>query len=216
MAGIRRRNLASSRRRIGEEGEDEELGGNDIDDSQSDASLLSDDQVSLDGSDTSETNQAMSHGKDVAADKSHKQPARSTREEAMVSPEEEASQSAFTATADMNAMRSGLGSLKLNVEEEPIAFEDKVEEAAESLQVEIAHVGNSENLTTGKRESHVARARREAEAPRDKGPANPAFVPNRGGFFMHDYRNEHGNPGGPGRGRGKATGPLGNAASNTR
>lgn len=217
MAAHRRRNLAISRRRIDEEGEDEDLGVDDVDDSQSDASLLSDDQDSADGSELSVAGDATPRNKE---DESSKSPRSSRKAKHATTADvqessthgDKAQGATFTATADMDAMQKGLTTAGHVEEGESIAFEDAAREPGPFQEPpnDAAAVQDS----TGKKESYVTRARREGPALKDKGPANPAFVPNRGGFFMHDYRNDSGNQPGFGRGRGRGSGPPGNTSGN--
>lgn len=221
MAGNRRRNLASSRRRVDEEGEDEDVGIDEVDDSQSDASLLSDDQASSEGSELSEAEETTLRNKNGDGSKLHRLTRKSkhTKSTTSIQPmpaDISAPGPMFTATADMDAMANGLGGREHVVVAESVVFEDDamVQQGEQTTEASIDKP--SQPGLASKRESYVARARRETEGPKDKGPANPAFVPNRGGFFMHDYRNESGNQGGFGRGRGRAAGPPGNAPMNTR
>jgi len=219
MAANRRRNLAASRRRIDEEGEDEETGVDNVDDSQSDASVLSYDQASADGSELSDAGDVTLRGKEEESSKSPRSSRKAKHRNVAdvqkpVTQRVETQPGAFIATADMDALQNGFTSAGQIEGEESIAFENAAEDSGLS-QEPVADTASVQG-STGKRESYVTRARREGPALKDKGPANPAFVPNRGGFFMHDYRNDSGNQPGLAKGRGRGSGPSGNMPANAR
>ena len=98
----------------------------------------------------------------------------------------------FSASADTIAMMNGLDIKDIAPDEQAVEFEETSQDAS----AENA-VGNTETL--------IERRKREHEEYKRKRDADPAFVPNRGGFFMHDSRNNlsgtNGFRGGRGRGR---------------
>lgn len=96
-----------------------------------------------------------------------------------------------TVSADTMAMMNGL---QLN---------DQADDA------QAIHFGDDLELSavpTGPQETIAEKRKREHEEYKKKRDADPAFVPNRGGFFMHDSRSAPTGPasfrGGRGRGRG--------------
>lgn len=215
MAATRKRNLLSSRRRVHEEGEEDDgivdLG----DDSQSEASALTDAEDNADtyGSDLSEIDSREVQPSTQAIDESRAVEAIDeggsdhgteswTAQDALASPP---TKPAFIPTADTNAMMNGLKPDHGSEEEEAIHFED-------SMNQETTHSKKTESLTApetvspAKRESLAQRRTREHEEYKKRRDSDPAFVPTRGGFFMHDHRNDGFGQaafGSLGRGRGK-------------
>jgi hypothetical protein len=117
------------------------------------------------------------------------------------------SDAVFTASKDTEMMLNGLNGLKGSdkaVGDEVVDFETG------SLAVEhpVAVAPG------GRPESFAERKRREHEEYKKKRDADPAFIPNRGAFFMHDQRSANGHHGarqfGPrGNGRGGRGGAIG-------
>ncbi|KAL8940336.1 MAG: hypothetical protein Q9211_002330 [Gyalolechia sp. 1 TL-2023] len=203
MVAPRRKRLAASRRRVDEEGEDEEdliVAGLE-EDSMSEASATSDadDDADAEGSEASET-------------EAHRVP--DTFQESVVNGQAEQHQpanavpnvSSFGAlTNDTAAMMNGL-KLGEDVDEvEEIHFDDLARaseaRAAASVSAPVATVIQpTSNINDRRRQEH--------EEYRKRRDADPSFVPNRGGFFMHDHRSlapgQNGfRPFGRGRGRGR-------------
>jgi len=220
MPAHRKRALASSRRRVDDEGEeDEELDLNS--DSHSEGSILSGTE-DLETSDMSEVDEV--DGQELKQDVTSKatmevhDPAATSEENAAAesAPAGETTagqQSSFTHTADTEAMMSGLKLEASADDEEAIDFEeqgklvDDVVQAEESPAVVIPE-GPRQRETLGQRRA------REHEEYKAKREADPAFVPNRGGFFMHDQRHNQFGHGmqaqmGRGRGRGMPAGMVG-------
>lgn len=82
---------------------------------------------------------------------------------------------------DMDAMMNGL---KVSgVEDEGVAFENMGEP-----DVHLSHDIPQNQMEASLTDSIGERRRREHEEYKKKRDADPAFVPNRGGFFMHDHR----------------------------
>jgi len=109
------------------------------------------------------------------------------------------------AMADTEAMMNGLKISDDADAAEEVHFEDMVEDAElpPPQQLEVQNP-----VVAERRETLAERRRREHEEYRKKRDADPAFVPNRGGFFMHDHRSaapgQNGfRPFGKGRGRGR-------------
>ncbi|KAL9006549.1 MAG: hypothetical protein Q9188_000709 [Gyalolechia gomerana] len=213
MVAPRRKRLAASRRRVDEEGEDEEdsiVVGED--DSMSEASALSDADEDADA-----------EGSEVSDTEAHQAP--DTSQKSLVNGQARASTeqhqpgnaaptlSSFDAmTNDTAAMMNGL-KLGQDVDEvEEIHFDDLAlaseVRAAESVPAPFtAVIQPTSNI--------IERRKQEHEEYRKRRDADPSFVPNRGGFFMHDHRSSA--PGqngfgpfgrGRGRGRGVVGGPL--------
>ncbi len=108
-----------------------------------------------------------------------------------------------TASGDTEAMINGL-SISDEVEGEGIPFDDLSKQPEE--QEPKAEVEAHPQDTLGERR------RREHEEYKKRRDADPAFVPNRGGFFMHDHRSAAPGQNGfrPfGRGRGRGRGGIG-------
>ena len=219
MVVSRRKELLRRRRRIEDEGEEEEdsVAAGLEDDSLSEESAISDadDDADGEGSDGSET--AASDRKDVQ-EKNLRQ-RNGTGDPPITGPEPSKEPSAssikpslHTVMRDTQAMMNGLRFSGEVDEGEEINFED--------LGTNTDAVPQPDELSadTGKKAKSIIFGedrRREHEEYRKKRDADPAFVPNRGGFFMHDHRS--GAPGqngfrpfgrGRGRGRGIATGPF--------
>lgn len=216
MAVSGRKQVIRRRRRIEDEGEEEEEGSVTAgleDDSLSEGSAISDadDDADGEGSDGSETapselrDTKQKNGITAPSDTPHKSRQGN-------SPSSTVKPSFPTKMSDTQAMMNGL------------KFSGEVDEGEE---VEFDDIGKESQVVSGPREtaqnldeetpvnSVGEHRRREHEEYRKKRDADPAFVPNRGGFFMHDHRST--TPGqngfrpfgrGRGRGRGMVTGPF--------
>ena len=84
-----------------------------------------------------------------------------------------------TTTADTEAMMNGL-KISRDSEPEEIQFDDMNERPEAQQPLESQESQSIENP--------AERRRREHDEYRRRRDADPAFVPNRGGFFMHDHR----------------------------
>lgn len=223
MAARRRRNLLSSRRRAEDDGEEDAQRAPDAtSDSGSDISMLSDAEgdAGMSVSDMSDTETVSRPNATVDAQKgaggSVSQSVNEKDSTGQTAAPATLSTSAFTATADTNAMMHGL---KLSGDAGTggaVEFEehDKVE-AVDSAKAQDVPPAQPATITKrGGVGRGAARDSEDAGTAAAAGPSNPAFVPNRGGFFMHDQRNEQyrGGFGGRGRGRGRV-GPLNGSAS---
>ncbi|MCJ1282697.1 hypothetical protein MMC26_002022 [Xylographa opegraphella] len=206
MGAPRRKNLIASRRRVEDDEEEEgSVTAGVEEDSLSEGSAISDadDDADAEGSDTS----------DIGASKRSPAKRRNAIEkqvdEANAKADEAASttkhQSLTPAVADTEAMMNGMKiSDDANAVEE-INFDD-LGIQGEALQSQVP--AGVDRVLSDKTETLIERRRREHEEYKQKRDADPAFVPNRGGFFMHDHRSaapgQNGfRPSGRGRGRGR-------------
>ena len=115
-----------------------------------------------------------------------------------------------TSMADTEAMMNGMQISDTVNDDEVIDFDQPVK-APSTTEAGQAAV---EETTFDKAESLAERRKREHEEYKKKRDEDPAFVPNRGGFFMHDQRTAAGGQIGfrlAGRGRGRGRGGLGTA-----
>jgi len=220
MPAHRKRGLASSRRRVDDEGEEDD--GLDVNsDTHSEGSILSGTE-DLDVSDTSEVDEGEEQEKEKdttagAIEEVHVPAsipnAASASEPGLASDRTAGPQSSFSHTADTEAMMNGLTLEEGAEDQEAIHFEEQENLVqgpthAEESSAAIIPAGPRHRETIGQRR---AREHEEYKARRE---ADPAFVPNRGGFFMHDQRHNHYGPGmqaqmGRGRGRGVPVGIAG-------
>lgn len=213
MAVSRRKELIRRRRRIEDEGEEEEgsvVGGLE-DDSLSEGSAITDEDDDADGegSDGSDIPEPREVKQSNGITASPKPPLQARQDDSATST---AKPSFHMKMTDTQAMMNGLKFSGDVDEGEEVDFEDMGKEAQAILQPQ-------EPLQDLDKETGVnnigEHRRREHEEYRKKRDADPAFVPNRGGFFMHDHRSAA--PGqngfrpfgrGRGRGRGAVTGPF--------
>ena len=219
MASHRRRDLLARRRRVDDEGEDE--GGPDNgeleDDSLSDTSANSDLLDEEDGdADTGETNEDMevndpssSSQKPVANGHLPTEEDRLAQQGDMSVDRHQAK--AETGRTDTDVMLNGMEVPRGVAEAEEVAFEDMGKVNVEQQTAQRAHMNQ---VAGSAADTPLERRRREQEEYRKKRDADPSFVPNRGGFFMHDHR--HAGPAsngfrpfGRGRGRGGRGGAFG-------
>jgi hypothetical protein len=210
MPAQKRQDLLRSRRRTRDDADDDNSVMNEaIDDSQSDASAASDadDDADADDSDLSEPELHNSTGSAKRLAK-HKVPPKLQSISAGNSPTasfdakvEPGSQS-FHTISDTEAMMNGL---KLTSSQSPppaMDFDAVENEASQSA---------PESSKPSKQESPAEKRRREHDEYKKKLETDPAFIPTRGTFFMHDQRTPGQNgsrPYGRGRGRGRM-GPSG-------
>lgn len=114
-------------------------------------------------------------------------------------------------TVEMSDTEAMMNGLKVSgVEDGGVAFENMIEPEVQPPQ------GIGQDQPEAPSANSIGeRRRREHEEYKKKRDADPAFVPNRGGFFMHDHRSAA--PGqngfrpfgrGRGRGRGSVGGPF--------
>jgi CASC3/Barentsz eIF4AIII binding len=199
MASISRKKVVASRRRREDEGEEEGSVAGDLEDnSLSEGSIISngDDDADIEPSDVSDDDvvKAQHNGREPVQPNPSPPAARKSEE-----PEVRTIGSNFVTSSDTKAMMNGLqlidGKDVLAVE-----FDEATADAPNSV------VGNSRSQPNVSREAPTERGRREHLEYLKQKKENPAFVPNRGGFFLHDNRAAPSGPNGfrtPARGRGR-------------
>lgn len=211
MVSHRRKELLASRRRVEDDGEEE--GGPDTgeldDDSLSETSALSDlddEDGDAEGSEISEQEEV---GPEVA--KSSKP---SVNGHIPAKPDDgplptdkgvaDGQDDTQAGRTDTEAMLLGLAVPKDSAEVDEVQFEEMDQGDSQERSERPAQPAQPVVVSS---ESPMDRRRREQEEYRKKRDADPTFVPNRGGFFMHDHR--HAGPAangfrpfGRGRGRG--------------
>jgi hypothetical protein len=210
MAASRRRDLIRRRRRSADEGEDDvSVATEHFDDSQTEASLPTDaeDDADADYSDLSEavaTDQAAaaSTGKEKNNSSPKARRPRQGKKTNRALAKTARNETPFAVLTDTEAMLNGLKISEGAVTDEAIDFE--------ALGGHDRPVGVAPPVRPvsagGRRETPAERRKRESEEYRQKRENDPAFIPNRGPFFMHDQRSA--NPGQNGvkpfgRGRGR-------------
>ena len=209
MGHRRKKDLAAIRRRVEDDGDEE--GGLDVadldDDSLSEGSIISED-VDLHEGDEVEVNTlsapAVVSSEAVAVNgNTQKQsgPAVSSNGKA-----EASKKHSTNGTSDMDMMLNGLKTSAQNGTAEEVQYEDLREDAG--VRQRSPAIAKSNAQMDQPQELPHERRRREHEEYKKKRDADPAFVPNRGAFFMHDHR--HSGPAangfrpfGRGRGRGR-------------
>ena len=229
MAIRRRRDLVKSRRKVEDEGEEE--AGSDTapieDDSLSEATALSDlddEDADADGSDISEQQElspakvepvkepAVSH--DHAATLNESTPNESTPLPPTGAAPDRTKVTAIlgrTARTDTDLMMNGLHLSTEPGDPEEIHFDEMKGDATAGDDIPSVRPAVERPSLPPRSEPTHDRRRRTQEEYRHERDADPTFVPNRGGFFMHDHR--HPGPGangfrpfGRGRGRGRGVG----------
>jgi hypothetical protein len=204
MAPHRRKDLAAIRRRVEDEGDEEgALDAGDLDDdSLSEGSIISDEDDGHEGDEISPATVGS-----VASPELSKVNGNGPRESK--NGEEKAvngiSKAPLTnGTRDMDLMLNGLKISEKSGSAEEVQYED-LREDADLVEPSPAIVDSNAQMDRPQ-ELPYERRRREHEEYRKKRDADPAFVPNRGAFFMHDHR--HSGPAANGfrpfnRGRGR-------------
>ncbi|PSN73543.1 hypothetical protein BS50DRAFT_629559 [Corynespora cassiicola Philippines] len=208
MAAPRKRtNNIARRRRLDDEDESRSVATEVADDSQSDVSVPSDVDEDADADDSNlsdaDSSASLTEGK-TKRKANGARPVKSrsdvtTRREP--SPPIARSDATFNAVRNTEIMMNGLKIADKTAEDEAVDF-DTGSAVAESAPA----VG----APTGRPETFAERKRREHEEYKKKRDSDPAFIPNRGAFFMHDQRSapgqngyrQFGGRGGAGRGRG--------------
>ncbi|KAK5663051.1 hypothetical protein OQA88_6467 [Cercophora sp. LCS_1] len=214
-AGSRRRKIIGHRRRVEDEAEEE--GGPDAldldDDSLTDGSIASDEHDQADDSDTSNVDEMS-----PTTPNAHKsvgngsaKPGFRGKGDGLTASKPSATQME-TAMADNEIMLNRLSLADKDETATEINFEDVQQNGARKDAAPI--VVSSESISKDQRTQDLKR--REHEEYRRKRDQDPTFVPNRGGFFLHDHR--HAGPsangfrpfprGARGRGRGGFGGPF--------
>ncbi|KAN0082044.1 CASC3/Barentsz eIF4AIII binding domain containing protein [Elaphomyces granulatus] len=184
MAPYRRPKIGASRRRREDEGEDEgSVGGELDDDSMSDGSVVSqqeEDDADGDGRDASEDEASIF----PQADGSNG-PVNGRVQEAKDGRSPSPGKRLFASTmSDTEAMINGIKLADPTSELKEIRFGDLQEEEED----ESGRTPSGPNPPDSKREALAEKRRREHEEYVKNREENPAFVPTRGGFFLHDKR----------------------------
>ena len=208
MGMPRRRDLLKSRRRVQDDGEEEEgsVAAGVEDDSLSEGSGISDadddaDAEASDGEGSGSPTRDGSKAEAVANGHGH---ISSARPQPNVAP---AKPTLPTTTSDTDAMLNGL-QIREQDEDQGTPFDDLQQESEQPPSSGVAHDENDPSAI----DSFAERRRREHEEYKKRRDTDPAFVPNRGGFFMHDHRSAAPGQNGfrPfGRGRGRGRGVIG-------
>lgn len=204
MGPPRRKDLAAIRRRVEDEGDEE--GGLDVadldDDSLSEGSIVSDDEDAPEGDEVSPATAGSAASPEVSRVNGNgpRQP-NGVRENVS---DDISKQPLTKGTSDMDMMLNGLKISDQNGSSEGVHYED-LREDADLLETSPPIVDSNAQMDRPQELPHERR-RREHEEYRKKRDADPAFVPNRGAFFMHDHR--HSGPAANGfrpfaRGRGR-------------
>ncbi|KAF2488451.1 hypothetical protein BU16DRAFT_473911 [Lophium mytilinum] len=213
MPGTRKRPLTSRRRRVDEEGEEDgEVATDLVDDSQSEASIASDADGDADDSDLSEAETAPSLTSAKAKSnaigaKNDVKPLNVLPPDDGLSPAIARSDTNFTALRDTDVMMNGLKiSEGAAGDDEGMDFDGGGDTR---LSGDTPQAGDS--ASANRLETFAERKRREHDEYKKKRDSDPAFIPNRGAFFMHDQRSAAGQNfrGQFGRGRGRGRGMVG-------
>lgn len=202
MPSQNRRNLLRRRRRLEEDGDDDGEAVAHADDSHSDNSGPSDDDGDADDSDLSETDRPDLE--DAAkANGTGKVDTVTTEASAIPVSTHPGKENSFTTSKETDVMMNGLSISEEVPQEEPLDFEGGQDSVAAKSDSGVSSTQNGPR----RQESFAERKRREHEEYKKKRDENPAFIPTRGAFFMHDQRSAQAQHGarilGRGRGRGR-------------
>jgi hypothetical protein len=203
-----RKDLAASRRRVEDEGDEEGvLDAADLDDDSLSEGSVSSDEEEVHGVDEIspvDVVSAVSSELPKVNGKTKRKP-KETKSGNGVTPHPNKSHA--NGSTDFEMMINGLKISDQNGTAEGVDFEDLRDEADVQEEPSPAIVNSTAQMDRPQ-EAPYERRRREHEEYKKKRDADPAFVPNRGAFFMHDHR--HAGPAangfrpfGRGRGRGK-------------
>jgi hypothetical protein len=213
MAGLRRKKLIASRRPVDDEGEEE--GGSEAleleYDSMSEGSVLSDE----DGSELSHVDTQLPTPSNLRkkSTNGYSEPFNghsklATAQSADSKPDHPPLQT--NGISDTEMMLNGFNISDRSGATEEVYYDDLQENLEASNIIDQSTTVKSIAQMGQPQETPLERRRREHEEYKSKRDADPAFVPNRGAFFMHDHR--HSGPAangfrpfGRGRGRGKAS-----------
>lgn len=198
MASNRAKKAVVSRRRREDEGEEEGSVAGDLeDDSLSEGSIISncDDDADIEPSDISEEEVVkVQHNERGPAQLS---PSLATTDN-LGEPNAQARDSKFITLSDTRAMMNGL-KLSDGKDVSGVEFDEAMADATESV------AEDSRPQAKVLMEPLAEKSRREHQEYLKQKRENPAFVPNRGGFFLHDNRAAPSGQNGfraPARGRG--------------
>ena len=204
---LQRRGLANSRRRLADEGEDDEGIIDPADDSQSEPS---DEAMDADAS-SNEAESTIIDQPGVVADTVDGASGSTRGKGKKRKPGKSANSAAgestttFIQSAETSAMMNGLRGNGDPVEQEAVDFDDL---GKDSNVVEQGTIRKSQTLPLGD-QSFTTQPESQQEQPSANAPVTSRPVPpSRGTYFMHDDRNISGG-GGAGRGRGRGRGFVG-------
>lgn len=200
MAAARRRNLLRGRRRLEDEGEEDDLDvGNE---SGSEASALTDADIQsdVDESDLSDTDdrKSLQPENNQVRGENHTEvnknsPVKDAKKVDVALPPpaiETTTAPAFHATADTLVMLNGFTPDEKGDSQEIVEFEEAPPPAPDPQQhVQPEH--SAKGAGEMNHETIYQRRAREREEYKAKKEMDPAFVPSRGGFFMHDQRDNN-------------------------
>ena len=205
MAPRLRKDLAVTRRRVEDEGEEEVVDPGDLeDDSLSEGSILSDDGDGPEGDEAVILSASTADAPDIPL--VNGSIAKNGVTKSKITSEQK--KPLANGTSDMDIMLDGLSLEDQNknvpeVQYGDIAADVDVAEPSPAVVKSTAHMDQPQ-------EAPYERRRREHEEYKKRRDEDPAFVPNRGAFFMHDHR--HAGPAANGFrpfGRGRGRGRLG-------
>ena len=187
MAALpRRRKAFGHRRRVEDEGEDE--GGPEAldvdDDSLTEGSVISDDNDAADDSDTSNVDEASPTSPNISKAAANGAPKSGGRHQNGGASSAAAQPSQSTIT-DTELMLNGLHISNQPGSTEELQFDDAVRSPSKAAAPIVVSSSSAPQPQDG---PPFERRRREHEEYRKKRDEDPAFVPNRGAFFMHDHR----------------------------
>lgn len=185
MFSHRRKNIVASRRRRHDEDEEEGSQAGDVDDdslSEGSAPSNPDDDADADASDNSEDGPPLE--KEGSLSNGHANGDASIAKDTSDQRQATSGQGLFaTAATDTAAMMNGL---KLS-DDTSAAPEINFDDMADEMDPDNTNTGKVISKSS-KRETPAERKRREHEDYLKEKAENPAFVPTRGGFFLHDDR----------------------------
>ena len=240
MPARKRENLLRWKRRVDEDGEDDGSVVAELpDDSQSDESGLSDedDADNSDLSDSDNDDSAVANGQTLGQAKSVSQfsgavgTVRSHESKATNIARSPTSakmagisvdNAVFATEADTEAMMNGMdvklqahrdNGLNFETLDENSRFEAPKESMTAPAKANLSH---GQTQRSGKAETPTERRRREHEEYKKKRDSDPAFIPNRGAFFMHDHRSLPGSVGYRASTRARGRGKLGGLSSRAK
>ncbi|OBT53464.1 hypothetical protein VE04_06242, partial [Pseudogymnoascus sp. 24MN13] len=177
MPGLRRKKPLIGRRRVEDEEGDE--AGHDLDDSQSEGSI-SDDEDAGNASDGSNAASPVAPKATANGSSKDRTPAAPNSKSTETSPPK------INGSTDTEMMLNGLERSKDFDNIESTSYDD-LSNAPKSIPSQPVIV-KSTAIMDQPLETPVERRRREHEDYKKKRDEDPAFVPNRGAFFMHDHR----------------------------
>lgn len=208
MGHRHRKDLAAIRRRVEDEGDEEgTLDAGDLDDdSLSEGSLSDEDEAHEDDEVSTVGGPAPSEPLDPAKTNGHGRQASHPKAKATNGAAEGSKKPFKNGASDMDLLLNGLKISEHDGPVKEVQYED-LHEDEEMLEPSPAVVKSTAQMDQPQELPHERR-RREHEEYKKKRDADPAFVPNRGAFFMHDHRSQGPSangfrPFGRGRGRGR-------------